>query len=153
MWEINSISQYTSFLYAIFMGNALGVIYDIFSIDRALFKRTVIFVFFQDILFWVISAFAFFSFSVVFANGQLRGYLLFGTLLGFLLFKLTISRLFWLLVRPFKKFICLLKIKYLNFLEKMVLYFKKAVHRIKRTFKKILFLKNFKNNKIIEKNS
>ena len=115
-----------------------------------LFKRSAFFVFIQDVLFWIISAFVFFSFSVVFSNGQIRGYLLFGTLLGLVAFRLSFSRLFRLIVKPLRKLIKFLKIKYQNLLEKMLFYLKKGLNNIKKLIKKIFFSKN---NKIIEKNS
>lgn len=135
------------------MGGILCFVYDLFRVDRVLFKRSSIFVFLQDVLFWVISAFVFFSFSVVFSNGQIRGYLLFGTALGFLIFRLTISRLIWFLVRPLKKFIKILKKKYNQLLEKLLFCIVKVVKRAKILLKKIFFNQKIKNNKIIEKNS
>ena len=52
MWEISGYSQYVCFWYAIILGVALGILYDVFKFDRILFKRSKIFVFICDVLFW-----------------------------------------------------------------------------------------------------
>ncbi len=150
MWEINSLSQYLCFLYSIIMGGAIGLIYELFCIDRVLFKRSAFFIFVQDVLFWIISAFVFFSFSVIFSNGQIRGYLLFGTFLGLVAFRLSFSRLFRLIVKPLRKLIKFLKVKYQDLLKKMLFYLEKCLNNVKKLIKKIFFSKN---NKILEKNS
>lgn len=153
MWEISSYSQYICFVYSIVMGCTLCVLYDLFRLDRALFKRSALYVFFQDILFWVISAFVFYSFSVVFSNGQIRGYLLFGTALGFIIFNLTFSRLFRFLIKPVKALIKIIKLKYLTMLEGLICYLQLLNKKFRNMFKKTLFIKKEKNIKIIEKNS
>lgn len=144
MWEINSSSQYISFLYSFIMGNAMGFIYDIFRFDRVLFKRSNFFVFIQDIFFWLIWAFVFFSFSVVFANGQIRGYLLVGSFLGFLFFRLTFSRLFLFFVTPIKKLVKILNVNYLKGIEKLFLFINNIIKKSRNTFKKIFCIKKQK---------
>lgn len=141
MWEINSSGQYISFLYSFILGNAMGFIYDVFRFDRALFKRSNFFVFIQDILFWLICAFAFFSFSVVFASGQIRGYLLVGLLLGFLFFRLTFSRLFLLLTSPIKKLVKIINKNYVKGIERLFLVINKVIKKSQNTFKKIFCIK------------
>ncbi len=135
MWEINSFSQYLCFLYSVLMGGAVGVLYDVFKIDRIFFKRGTAFIFFQDILFWIISAFAFFSFSVVFSNGQIRGYLLFGFFIGFIIYRLTLSRLLMILVLPIKRASFAIRKLYLELLDKVNLFFRFAFEKTKNIFK------------------
>lgn len=117
MWEINSYSQYLCFLYSVLIGGIIGVIYDFFKIDRILFKRSILFIIFEDILFWVISAFIFYSFSIVFSNGQVRGYLLIGCLCGFFTYKLTVSRLIIMMIFPLKKLSVVIKKFYSRLLD------------------------------------
>ena len=147
MWEINNASQYLCFLYSIGIGVALGLIYDFIKIDRIVFKRKNLFVFCGDILFWLISTFVFFSFSVVFSNGQIRGYLLFGSLLGFLIYKLTLSRIFILIVSPLKRVSRIIKLCYLKFITKLLFYIKNIVNKVKIFVNYFLFSKKRKNIK------
>lgn len=153
MWEISSYNQYLCFLYSVAVGGFIGIIYDFFKIDRKIFKRGVAFIVFEDILFWVISAFVFFSFSVVFSNGQIRGYLLFGTSIGFTVYKLTLSKVVIMLILPIKKLTVIIKKFYLLFLEKTIFYCGFLYKKIKSVLNLSVVLKKGKNNKIIEKNS
>lgn len=147
MWEINSSEQYLCFVYSICMGAILGLLYDFLKIDRIVFKRKNLSIFLQDVLFWIISAFMFFSFSVVFSNGQIRGYLLFGCLLGFLIFKLTISRIFTLIILPLKRIKNMAENKYLNLMKKINFTIISIINGAKNFIKKFLLTKKQKNIK------
>lgn len=153
MWEISSSSQYTCFIYSMILGVELGLIYDFFKIDRIVFKRKSFFVFLQDILFWLIAAFEFFSFSVVFSNGQIRGYLLLGSILGFFIYRLTFSKIINLIIIPLKRLKNILKKFYLNFINKIVYYTENITNKVKIFIKKFLTSKNEKNIKNNLKNS
>lgn len=137
MWEINSYSQYLCFLYSVLMGGAIGLLYDFFKIDRIIFKRSRWFIIFADILFWVISAFIFYSFAVVFSNGQVRGYLLFSSLLGFIIYKLTLSKLIILIISPIKKASTFIKKLYLTLLVKINHFFNLILQKLKFIIKKL----------------
>lgn len=145
MWEINSISQYLCFVYSMLMGVVLGLIYDFFKIDRIVFKRKKLFVFCEDLLFWLISAFIFFSFSVVFSNGQIRGYLLFGSFLGFLLYRLTLSRILILIIIPIKRIINIIKQFNLKVIKKLLFCIENIVKKTKIIVKKFFIFKKQKN--------
>ena len=91
-----SVSQQTaSFLLSVLLGAALGVVYDCFRVARILLpplakpKPT----FFEDILFWLIYGFCVFCFAASAARGQVRVFMLLGSLLGFTLYILTIGNL------------------------------------------------------------
>jgi len=137
MWEINSYSQYLCFLYSVLMGGAIGLLYDFFKIDRIIFKRSRWFIIFADILFWVISAFIFYSFAVVFSNGQVRGYLLFSSLLGFIIYKLTLSKLIVLIISPIKKASTFIKKLYLTLLDKINYFFNLILQKLRFIIKKL----------------
>lgn len=153
MWEINSYNQYTCFLYSIIMGAAVEIVYDLFKIDRALFKRNKVFIFLSDILFWIITSFILFSFCVVFSNGQIRGYIIFGTLIGFIIFRLTFSKAIWCLIKPARKLINKLSIIYLNLINNISLIISRTTLWIRKITKNPFLNKKEKNNQIIKKNS
>lgn len=77
------------------LGAALGVVYDCFRVARILLpplakpKPT----FFEDVLFWLIYGFCVFCFAASAARGQVRLFMLLGSLLGFTLYILTIGNL------------------------------------------------------------
>lgn len=91
-----SVSQQTaSFLLSVLLGAALGVVYDCFRVARILLpplakpKPT----FWEDILFWLIYGFCVFCFAAATARGQVRIFMLLGSILGFTLYILTIGNL------------------------------------------------------------
>lgn len=122
MWEINSASQILTFLYSIVLGFSLGIFFDLPRSFRSIVRYKKSFMFISDLFFWIISAFFTFCFYLVFTNGELRGFVVFGILIGFLIERLTLSQL---LVKIYKK---------------IFLYFK-------RVFRRFVALRN----KIIDK--
>lgn len=150
MWEISSYSQWMCFLYSVFLGCGICLFYDVLRIDRAIFKRSSLTVFFEDIFFWIIFAFCVYSFLIIFANGQIRLFILFGVFLGFILFRFTISKLIFLIVKPIKKLTKTISKGYIKLIEKTV----DLTNRLKNTVNKtITNNKKEKNNQIISKNS
>lgn len=154
MWEINNITQSTAFLWSVLLGCALSVVYDIFRLDRMIFKRSVFTVALEDILFWVISAFSVFCLMLLTTNGQIRVFVLIGVFIGFIIFRLTFSRFIDLLALPLKKVIRAIKKMYLKTIKKLAkgdrifIVFKDF---LKKCFKKP---KNKQNsNKKTQKNS
>ncbi len=91
MWEISNFSQATNFCFSILLGVILGLVFDIVRSMRFIFKQGKLFLFFSDLMFWIISAFLVFIFNLIFTDGVLRGFILFGTLIGFLIERYFIS--------------------------------------------------------------
>lgn len=150
MWEISSYSQWMCFLYSVFLGCGICLFYDVLRIDRAIFKRSNLTVFFEDIFFWVIFAFCVYSFLIIFANGQIRAFILFGVFLGFILFRLTVSKLIFLIVKPLKKLTKTIRKGYIKVIEKTVDLTNRVKNKLNKTITKN---KKEKNNEIIAKNS
>ena len=73
---------------AILLGIPLGVCYDILRTIRLLLPHGKIAVAAEDIAFLLFYGGALLCFSVVLARGEVRGYYLLGSLLGFLLYYL-----------------------------------------------------------------
>lgn len=89
-----SVSHHTSlFLMSVLLGAALGVVYDCFRVLRIVFppaaKNAPVIV--QDIIFWLIYGFAIFCYSTLAARGQIRFFIFFGSLIGFVLYIMTIG--------------------------------------------------------------
>lgn len=89
-----SISQQTAlFLLSVVLGAALGVVYDCFRVFRIVFppaaKNAAVVV--EDIIFWLIYGFCVFCYSAVLARGQVRFFIVVGSLIGFVLYIVTIG--------------------------------------------------------------
>ncbi|MBQ8740126.1 MAG: spore cortex biosynthesis protein YabQ [Clostridia bacterium] len=93
MWEINNYNQTITFLLALGLGALFCVLYDVIRAVRKVCLNSFWSVTFTDIFIWVLYAFTTFIFLVARTNGEIRGYVLAGELLGFILFRISFSRL------------------------------------------------------------
>lgn len=79
------------FLYAIVFGAALGILYDLFRILRMSFSSGKVMVFFQDVTYGAVSGFLMYLFCFIFNNGEVRAYLLIGSVLGFIIYYFSVG--------------------------------------------------------------
>ncbi|MDR0987436.1 MAG: spore cortex biosynthesis protein YabQ [Ruminococcus sp.] len=81
------------FLLSVVVGAALGVVFDATRLIRAVFvtARKSFLVHVLDFLFILIYALTIFTYSAVFARGEIRFFILIGSLCGFLIETLTIG--------------------------------------------------------------
>ena len=99
---ISLAGQTTAFLYSCALGAALCVIYDVFRAIRMFFLLGRVLVAFLDILYFFLAAVFTFAFFMAVSQGEVRGYLYFGELIGWLLFRLQ-NKIFAILRRTAKK--------------------------------------------------
>lgn len=83
--------QLIFFLKSILLGILLGLIFDVFKILRLSIKHSNIFIFIEDILFFCMAAVFSYNFMINISFGQIRLFILSGHLIGFILYKLSIS--------------------------------------------------------------
>lgn len=142
MWEINNASQLTSFLISIGFGVVYSFLYDILRAIRKTKSTSDITVFFQDVLYFLIIAFITFMLLMSLSNGEIRGYIIFGLIIGFVICFLTLSRV---TVKFFSFFL-----KILNRVSEKIIgvingFFDKVEEFVTKTVEKsIEFLKNTK---------
>ncbi|MDO4607750.1 MAG: spore cortex biosynthesis protein YabQ [Clostridia bacterium] len=163
MWEINLSNQIISFFLSICLGAILCGCYDFIRAIRKIGFNSFFTVLLVDILFSVVSAFATFIFLIARTNGEIRGFVLFGELLGFFVFRFTFSNFL------FKIFLFLLKkinnlLNKLNdiiiqsyvFFEKLskkfLLYFFAILKRVKKGLKNVSKVLYTNNNNVIMEN-
>lgn len=79
------------FLYAFGFGFVLGIVYDVFRVIRLAITAKKRFVYVQDILYAVVCSFLTFLFILVVNKGQIMGYILFGELLGWLIYYFSLG--------------------------------------------------------------
>lgn len=112
-----------SLFFALLTGVSLGAVYDVFRFFRLTFNSS----FFLDFLFWVFTAFAVFSFLLIFNNGEIRGIFFILIFAGFLFYIFTLGYATKIIEVKFAK---LVKIR-----------LKKVKNRLK-SFKKVLHFVN-----------
>lgn len=148
MWEIDVKLQIISFLRSMCLGVIFCILYDLFRAIRKNTASTIAEVFVEDLLFFLICTPIVFCFLLATTNGMLRAYVFLGIVLGFLLFRITLSRF---------------TVKILDFLLKQIIKIFKALDKglkvfcelVGRIFNKIslLTIKFFKKAKKVAKNS
>ncbi len=82
------------------MGAVLCLLYDVFRILRMAFPPGKISAFIQDVLWFAIAAVATYMMCLARCRGEVRSYIIIGEVSGFILFRLTVSRLLMLAARP-----------------------------------------------------
>lgn len=86
-------NQELVFLNMAVVGVFLGILYDIFKLKRKLLGSFYIILFIDDLIFWIISAITFIFAVFISNNGIFRWYELCFTILGFIFYRVTLSKL------------------------------------------------------------
>ncbi len=93
MWEIDISNQLFTFLLSVVLGFIFCIIYDLLRAVRKVGFNSATATFITDILYWIVIAFLTFIFLLARTNGEIRGYVLFCALGGFVIFRFTVSKL------------------------------------------------------------
>lgn len=93
MWEIDSLKQLENFGFSVLLGALLCFLYDIIFSVRHVNRFSWLKTFVCDILFWIISALLVYCFLLATVNGEVRWYLLFGAGVGFLIIRVSFTKI------------------------------------------------------------
>lgn len=119
------VDQVYIFIWSILTGAVLGVLFDLFRGFRWEGIRDI-WVYIQDIIFWIISAIVIIVSAFLINEGELRGYMLIGYLLGagfyMLLFSCYILAIFKYINKEIRKFF--------NFLGKALSKMKNRIFKV-----------------------
>ena len=91
MWEISNSLQLINFGWSVVLGIIFCIIYDVLRALRKVMSFSTVCIFFQDIFFSLMVAFAIFTFLLSVTNGELRGFIFVGIALGFFLSRVSLS--------------------------------------------------------------
>ena len=119
---------YVFFIF-ILNGFLIGIVFDVFRIFRKAIKTSDIVTYIQDILFWMISCFIILYSLFKFNNGNIRGYVFLGIIIGYLIYFLL-----------FSKTLIKINLYFINLIKKVLYYL--LFLPIKKTFlftKKVFF--------------
>lgn len=130
MYGIPIAVQTRVMLLALGLGFIIGIIYDIFRIIRLSISRGRTAVFVQDILFFFLFAGLSFAFCLSQNNGQVRFYIIFAEVLGFLIYYFSLGSL---VIRLSDKIIAAIK----KLLEQILRLISLPINLIFRIFKRI----------------
>ncbi len=88
-------TQFMIFLFSCLLGVALGLLYDIFRLIRMIINLRNIFMFIQDVIYFLVSALITFLFVLVFNKGESRFYILAGEGIGWIIYHLTFGEMIY----------------------------------------------------------
>ncbi|MCX7746338.1 MAG: spore cortex biosynthesis protein YabQ [Clostridia bacterium] len=80
------------FLLSVVGGMIIPFIYDLFRIKRKAINTSTLFIYLEDLLFWILVAIVMFAIVYYSNEGEVRGFILFGTILGAILYILLLSK-------------------------------------------------------------
>lgn len=103
--ELDFFQQSVAFFYSILLGVALGIIYGPFKMFRIAFCSKKLSVFVADVIYMLIFTLFIFYFSLAMLLGYIRIYVFIGCLLGIVLYRCTLGRLFSHIYCPIISFI------------------------------------------------
>ena len=103
MWEISNKGQIINLLYSLSLGGIFCIIYDFIRAFRLVFRSKTIVYFITDVLFFALCGILTFLLLLALTGGEIRGYVILGILLGFILIRLIISKITLLLFKKFAK--------------------------------------------------
>ena len=135
-------NQMLSFIVFILNGLLIGVLFDTFRILRKSFKSSNFVTSIQDIIFWILSGLIMIYSIFKFANGELRFYIFFSIVLGYILYLLIFSKIY--IVVSFNLINCIKKfLHYTVFIPISILF--KIINKIIFVPFKFIFEKIFNN--------
>ncbi len=91
--EIDFYVQSRAFLYSLWLGVALGILYGAFKFIRTAFLSTKPAVIISDIAFMIVASLALFFYSLAMLYGYVRIYVVFGALCGFAAYRFSLGKL------------------------------------------------------------
>ena len=91
--EITFLNQSFTFCIALAVGVALCLVYDLFRVLRMAVRTSKAGVFVEDVLYWAVCGLVTLCLCIVRCTGEIRGFVLAGELLGWLICRVTLSRL------------------------------------------------------------
>ena len=90
---IDSLSDVISVFISLLFGTTVSLIYDLFKAYRIAFKSSNVGIIIQDILFSIISAVLTYLLLYICVKGEIRWFVLIFEIIGFVLFRIYVSRI------------------------------------------------------------
>ena len=97
--EISISNQCITFIISIILGGILSLVYDLFRILRYILPENNILIGVEDIIYSLICGIFCMKYILWASSGKLRGYLIFGMVLGWIICHFSLSKIFFELAR------------------------------------------------------
>lgn len=118
------------------LGVFFGAVYNVLRVVRAFFKHNKIIIFIEDFLYMLFVGLCFFVFSMELVRGQLRFFVVFGNVVGFMMFHYTAGNVVVFFARRISSFIknWIFLPVFKVFVEPLLRCFSKIFTKTKRVF-------------------
>lgn len=90
---ISVANQVYTFLYSVIGGAVIAFIYDVFRIKRKAIKTKSLIIQLEDLLYWIIVSIVMFAVIYYSNEGEIRGFIFIGTVLGVILYVTLLSNI------------------------------------------------------------
>ncbi len=145
-----TINQLYLFIIFLITGGIIGILFDIFRILRKSFRYKDYIIDIQDVIFWILTASILLYSSFIFNDGEIRMFMILSSVLGFIIYLFTLSKLF---IKINVKIILIIKKFIVKTTEILLIPIKKLffkpftffVINIKKTIKSFKLSKNKKS--------
>lgn len=132
--ELTFQEQSIAFLYSIILGLVFGVIYGLFKIFRMTCLSGKVSVFLCDVVFMLLLFLVIFYFSLAYLYGYIRVYVIIGSFMGIVLYRVTLgallSKIYTPLIFAVKKQSNKIKIKIKKIMKKLLNFPKKILYNV-----------------------
>lgn len=146
MWEISISNQITTFLLSVLIGMVFCLIYDMGRIIRTRYFLGTVAVFITDVLYFIFIGIFEFCFFLVTCSGEIRSFVFIGNLLGFVLCRATLSKVFV----PFGIFMLACLHKVFSLFERILIKPISKKHKNAKIFIKTALKKRFFRKKVLK---
>ena len=119
-------NQIILLLIFVITGTIIGILFDFFRIQRKIIKHFDFITYIQDILFWLLSGLIIIFSIMKFTNGELRSYMIFGIIVGVIIY-----------FSIFSKFIMKISIIIIQFFIKILSIILIPIKKIWKIIKKV----------------
>ena len=129
--KISLTEQTMIFLLSILLGAFLSFIFDFFRIFRAVFKKGILIILLQDLLYYIFCAVITFLFILSLNSGQIRGFIIIGEIIGWLIYYLTFGTMIMKFVKKILRIVkFMILFIYRSILFPVFLFFSKICVKI-----------------------
>lgn len=142
-------NQMLMFFQSCLLGIGLGLLYDVFRIIRIAVKTNSIIIFIEDIIYFIIVAVITFIFMIIQTEGQMRVFILFGELIGAILYYFTFG---FVIIRVANKIIKFVKMIFSKLFKYFILPILKLIYVLYKSLYNFIFKINLKIKKVKENN-
>ena len=134
MWEIDLGNQISTFLLSLPLGGFFALCFFTLEAFRIVSGIKGVRLWINDILFFALTAFITFCFLLVRSNGEIRGYVLIGELIGFWVFKKLFYRIY---IKYSVRLIGLIKTAVKSISSAICTITLKIYRKLRKSFKKL----------------